>query len=318
MTFQNFLSRIPKWNSEIVAKEVERITQSSGCDYLEDLITCVHVIQLKALTCIRVGMEHRAIDIEIPKLDTFIHKVYILLARKLYTNVYLYEENIAPLDQQRNNREMEIMVRECILEAVRESIPIESILKAYLDKTVEENVETVVTTLSEPEPEPSPLTESEQKKQKLGEGESPTVNVDTSESKSLENMSDISRTTVISEGDANVNQPASMPSESIASDLWSFLLRWIGPSLYSRRTKFSPQIEGNGLELWRTLVSEYQGSDELIKMAGRARLLDFLRAKRLKRLTATSAIGWTSCTALVMRWGHQRFKLFSYEPFLIR
>ena len=151
MTFQNFLSRIPKWNPDIVTKEVERIRETSGCDYLEDLMTCVHVIQLKALTCIRVGMEHRAIDIEIPKLDAFIHKVYILLARKLYTNVYLYEENIPPLDQQRNNREMEMMVRECILEAVRESIPIESILKAYLDKTVEENVETVVTTIKEPE-----------------------------------------------------------------------------------------------------------------------------------------------------------------------
>lgn len=152
MTFQNFLSRIPQWNSDIISTEVEKIKESSGCDYLEDLMTCVHVIQLKALTCIRVGMEHRAIDIEIPKLDNFIHKVYILLARKLYTNVYLYEENIPPLDQQRNNRELEIMVRECILEAVRESIPIESILKAYLDKTVEENVETVVTTISEPTP----------------------------------------------------------------------------------------------------------------------------------------------------------------------
>jgi hypothetical protein len=98
-------------------------------------------------------MEHRAIDIEIPKLDTFIHKVYILLARKLYTNVYLYEENIPPLEQQRNNRELEVMIRECILEAVRDSIPIETILKAYLDKTVEENVETVVTTITPPEEE---------------------------------------------------------------------------------------------------------------------------------------------------------------------
>ena len=151
MTFQNFLSRIPKWNPEMVSKEVERIRETSGCDYIEDLVTCVHVIQLKALTCIRVGMEHRAIDIDIPKLNDFIHKVYILLARKLYTNVYLYEENIAPLDQQRNNRELELMIRECILEAVRESVPIEQILKVYLDKTVEENVETVVTTLNEPE-----------------------------------------------------------------------------------------------------------------------------------------------------------------------
>jgi len=146
MTFQNFLSRVPKWNEEIVNAEVEKIKKDSGCDYLEDLITCVHVIQLKALTCIRVGMKHKAIDIDIPKLGNFIHKIYILLARKLYTNVYLYEENIPPLDVQRNNRELEVLIRECIMEAVRDSIPVETILKAYLDETVEENVETVIST----------------------------------------------------------------------------------------------------------------------------------------------------------------------------
>ena len=149
MTFQNYLTRIPKWNNDIVEKEVERIRETSGCDYLEDLITCVHVIQLKALTCIRVGMKHKTIDIDIPKLAQFIHKVYIQLARKLYTNVYLFEEQIPPLQVQRNNRELEMITKECILEAVRESIPVESILKAYLDETVEENVETMVTTVKE-------------------------------------------------------------------------------------------------------------------------------------------------------------------------
>ena len=149
MTFQNFISRIPKWNADILKKEVEKIKSESGCDYLEDLITCVHIIQLKALTCIRVGMKHKTIDLDIPKLEEFVHKVYIHLARKIYTNVYLFEENIPPLEVQRNNREMELIIRECILEAVRESIPVETILRSYLDETVEENVETVVTTLQE-------------------------------------------------------------------------------------------------------------------------------------------------------------------------
>ena len=70
----------------------------------------------------------------------------------------------------------------------------------------------------------------------------------------------------------------------IASDLWSFLLRWIGPRLYLRRTKMSHGIEGNGLELWRKLFSEYQGSDELVRMAGRAKLLDFEQCKSTKNL----------------------------------
>ena len=55
MTFQTFLTRVPKWNSEIIETERKRICESSGCGYLEELITCVHVIQLKALSCVRVG-----------------------------------------------------------------------------------------------------------------------------------------------------------------------------------------------------------------------------------------------------------------------
>ena len=45
-----------------------------------------------------------------------------------------------PLQTQRHNRELETIVQECILNAVRESIPIEHILKAYMDETVEEDV----------------------------------------------------------------------------------------------------------------------------------------------------------------------------------
>ena len=48
MTFQNFLSRVPKWNDELINNEVKRITENSNCTYIDDLITCVHIIQLKA------------------------------------------------------------------------------------------------------------------------------------------------------------------------------------------------------------------------------------------------------------------------------
>ena len=76
--------------------------------------------QLKILTCIRVGNKQKQIDIAIPKLDDFIHKVYIHTARKLYSNVYLFERNISPLQQQKNNREMEVSIKECILTAIRD------------------------------------------------------------------------------------------------------------------------------------------------------------------------------------------------------
>lgn len=138
MTFQNFISRIPKWNSNIIEAERARIIEKSGCSYLEDLVTCVYIIQLKLLTAIRVGQKQKKIDINIPKIDDFIHKVYITIARKIYKYVYLFEVNIPPLQTQKNNRELELLVQESILNTIRESIPIEAILRAYMDETTEE------------------------------------------------------------------------------------------------------------------------------------------------------------------------------------
>jgi hypothetical protein len=54
--------------------------------------------------------------------------------------VYLFEINIPPLNIQKNHRELEVIVQECILNTLRESIPVEAILKAYMDETIEEDV----------------------------------------------------------------------------------------------------------------------------------------------------------------------------------
>ena len=139
MTFQNFISRVPKWNSTIIETERKRILEKSRCAYLEDLVTCVHIIQLKILTAMRVGQKQKKIDITVPKLDEFIHKAYINVARKVYKNTYLFELKIPPLQIQKHNRELEVIVQECLLNTLRESIPVEAILKAYMDETSEED-----------------------------------------------------------------------------------------------------------------------------------------------------------------------------------
>ena len=151
MTFQNFLTRVPKWNQEIINVETSRIIKTSKCDYLEDILTCVHITQLKILTSIRVSSKQKKIDIDIPKLPDFIHKVYIECARKLYKNVYLFEKHIMPLQQQKNMRECEIIIRECILKVIGDNMPVEKILRAYIDETEEEEV--VEETVEKPEEE---------------------------------------------------------------------------------------------------------------------------------------------------------------------
>jgi hypothetical protein len=161
MTFQNFITRIPKWNATIIETERKRIVDRSNCSYLEELVTCIHIVQLKILTAMRVGQKQKKIDINIPKLDDFIHKAYINVARKIYKNVYLFELNISPLQVQKHNRELEIIVQECILNAVRESIPVESILRAYMDETVEEDIVEEIKEQIIENPNPEVKTESE-------------------------------------------------------------------------------------------------------------------------------------------------------------
>ncbi len=153
MTFQNLLSRVPKWNNNIIEEERKRIIERSGCDYLEDLISCVHIIQLKVLTCIRVGNKQKKIDISIPNLDSFIHKTYINAARKIYTNVYLFEKNLSPLQLQKNNRELEMIVQESIMMAIRESIPTEAIIRAYMEEGIEHEEQVFIEDVEEPKEE---------------------------------------------------------------------------------------------------------------------------------------------------------------------
>lgn len=150
MMFQNLLCRVPKWNANIIDDERKRIIEKSGCNYLEDLITCVHVIQLKVLTCVRVGTRQKKIDISIPKLNDFIHKAYINVASKVYRNAYLFDKHGTPLQQQKYNREFEIIVEECILKTIRESIPTEAIVRAYLDESVEQEEEEIIIENAEP------------------------------------------------------------------------------------------------------------------------------------------------------------------------
>ena len=140
MTFQNFLSRVPKWSNSIVEEETNRIIDESKCNYLEDLLTCVHITQVKILTSIRVSNHQKKIDIDIPKLSNFIHNVYTTFARKLYSNIYLFEKDIMPLEIQKNMRECEILCRESILQVIRDSMPIEYILRAYMDETVHDEI----------------------------------------------------------------------------------------------------------------------------------------------------------------------------------
>ena len=143
---------------------------------------CTHN-SIKVLTCIRVGNKQKKIDISIPDVNTFVHKVYVQVARKIYSNVYLFEKNVSPLQNQMNNRELEKIVQECIMLAIRESIPTEAIIKAYMDEGVEHDEQVFIEDVEE-EPE-------EKKEETSTENNTDTINEETKEEKEEETIPEI-------------------------------------------------------------------------------------------------------------------------------
>lgn len=137
MTFQNLLTRIPKWNQQTIDLEKERIVKMCNCAYLEDLVVCVHIIQMKILSCVRVGSETKKLNIDIPDFGLFVHQVYTNVARKLYSSIYLFELEVSGLEKQKRTREFELLVQVCIMNTIRDRIPIEALLRQYIDESTE-------------------------------------------------------------------------------------------------------------------------------------------------------------------------------------
>jgi hypothetical protein len=160
MTFQNLLTRIPKWNQQTIDLEKERIVKLCNCAYLEDLVVCVHIIQMKILSCVRVGAEHKKLNIDIPDFGLFIHQVYTNVARKLYSSIYLFELDVSGLEKQKRTREFELLVQVCIMNTIRDRIPVEALLRQYIDESTEYiTKETEPRNEAKPELKPDPRNE---------------------------------------------------------------------------------------------------------------------------------------------------------------
>ena len=156
MTFQNFLAQIPSWNQTTIDKEKDRIIEESACDYLEDLVTCIHLIHFKIVTSVNVGNKNiKKVDINIPKFDVFIHQAYCEVARNIWSNIFLFHVDVEPLEYQKNMREVEVIIRESLINTVRNNIPIKDVINTYLEES-EEYLENYVNKTDNEEKEKKP------------------------------------------------------------------------------------------------------------------------------------------------------------------
>ena len=140
LLFRELLEKVPIWNSEIIDSECSRIINNSNCDWIDDLITAVFISHTKILTSIGPNQSFQKINVTIPKTSTFIHKSYINTAREIWKNPYLFNENVPGHEYQKNNKEIENIIKNCIETTIRNLLPIKEILKEHLEGETDNNL----------------------------------------------------------------------------------------------------------------------------------------------------------------------------------
>ena len=135
--FRSLLEQVPKWNSEIIQNETERIEKTSKCDWLDELLTAVFISHTRILMSIGSNHNFNKINVTIPKTTTFIHKSYINIAREVWKNPYLFDEQVPGHEYQRNMKQLEDMIKLTIEDTIRRQLPIKEILREHLENTNE-------------------------------------------------------------------------------------------------------------------------------------------------------------------------------------
>ncbi len=139
--FQELLSQTPDWNMDKVLRETTLIAQESSCDYLEELLSAVFIAHTKILTAIRLQKKNKKLNITIPKLDHFIHRALCETSRLLWSSAYLFHKDFPAIERQKNHRQIEEIIQNGILQAIRGMLPVKSILKEYLNDNVDDDDE---------------------------------------------------------------------------------------------------------------------------------------------------------------------------------
>lgn len=157
--FQNALSFIPEWSNTIIQKECQDIITRSKCPHLKELIAAVHVLALKIVTNMRTNNKSKSVHINIPDVEVFVHKSYINAARQIWKTVFLYSREVDLIEKQKNNYEIEKIIRAAVYHTILDNIPAEKFLNSYLAEDVEEEEDVIIEPMEpvEPEPEPEPL-----------------------------------------------------------------------------------------------------------------------------------------------------------------
>ena len=133
-TFQILLKRIPKWNENIINKEIERIMETTKkYPWFLDLIKAVFKAYTLTLTMKKFNEDlFKKIN-----LYEFIHNIYIECARELWNDTFLLFDDckiVPQVEQQRNKILTYTLINKAINNSIRKTLPMTLILNEYLEQ----------------------------------------------------------------------------------------------------------------------------------------------------------------------------------------
>ena len=133
LIFQKKLQAIIKWDDAKINEETTRIKRlSNTADYLDDLVKAIIKTDILLLT--------NTNDISGAVAENFydsfttsalIHRCYIECGKDVHNNPYLFFHDVDVMDYKRNQLIIQQQIRDAIVRAIRNVLPIQPILKQY-------------------------------------------------------------------------------------------------------------------------------------------------------------------------------------------
>ena len=127
--FRELLRQVPNWNASNIEERTNEIERRNP--QLQDLIAACCVSYTKVLGSIRISQAQNSnYRVSLPESSTFVHGVYIHVAKEFfYTPKLIYA----------NRHEKMQLLQDAVDESIRQHVPIRQLLKAYLSVAVDES-----------------------------------------------------------------------------------------------------------------------------------------------------------------------------------
>jgi hypothetical protein len=125
--FRELLRAVPNWNATSIDERTNEIERRNP--QLQDLIAACCVSYTKVLGSIRLNQSQSSnVRVSLPKSSDFVHSVYVYVAKEFF-----YEPKLVFADRHAKTA----LMRDAVEESVRQHVPMQQLLKAYLSVAVD-------------------------------------------------------------------------------------------------------------------------------------------------------------------------------------